>query len=51
MPVVPFALQAAAAGKVPPQAMPPEPFQLMALAQMHAEGRLVKPTSKAPDGK
>jgi hypothetical protein len=48
MPVVPFAAQALGSGKAPSQAPPPESFQLMAAAQMHAEGRLVK---KADDGK
>ena len=47
MPVVPFDPRTP---KSPLSRPPPsEPFALMAAAQMHAEGRLVEPDSKAPD--
>jgi hypothetical protein len=54
MPVVPItrgrAATGATSGKGTPLAPPPEPFALMAAAQMHAEGRLVEPTGEAPSG-
>lgn len=39
MPVVPFSK---AAAPRPQRELPPEPFALMAAAQMHSEGRLVQ---------
>ena len=43
MPVVPITRpQPAGRGPVQPQAMPDEPWALMAAAQMHSEGRLLK---------
>lgn len=45
MPIVPFTNQPTtgrASGPQPPPLMPDEPYVLMAAAQMHAEGRLVK---------
>lgn len=51
MPVVPMpSRQPSVKPVVPAQPMPPEPFQLMAAAQMHAEGRLIKKDEPA-DGK
>ncbi len=48
MPVVPIT-SATPAKRIAP-APPAEPFALMAAAQMHTEGRLVEPQSKAtPD--
>lgn len=50
MPVVPFIQPAKGANGKPLPTPPAEPFALMAAAQMHAEGRLVKgePTGKSP---
>lgn len=41
MPVVPFNNAQAATPKLPQ--LPPEPWALMAAAQMHSEGRLIEP--------
>jgi len=46
MPVVPITRQPTpgrASGSAPKQPLPDEPWVLMAAAQMHAEGRLIKP--------
>lgn len=51
MPVVPITKQPTPGRKGGPQPsapMPPEPFQLMAAAQMHAEGRLIDPEAGRP---
>lgn len=53
MPVVPITSgprpQGGSRGVAPSQPLPPEPYVLMAMAQMHADGRLVK--EDKPDGK
>lgn len=46
MPVVPFSK---APAPRPQRELPPEPFALMAAAQMHSEGRLVAPTPNIED--
>ena len=50
MPVVPFTSQPKGPNGRPLPTPPAEPFALMAAAQMHSEGRLVKgePTGKSP---
>jgi len=50
MPVVPFTSSTPRPKGLPPVPPPSEPFALMAAAQMHAEGRLLKaePTGKSP---
>lgn len=49
--VVPFTPNPSAAGGATPQP-PSTPFALMAMAQMHSEGRLVDPqTEPKADGK
>lgn len=55
MPVVPMRQGPKSKGPPPPRKPPSTPFALMAAAQMHAEGRLVKPGTKqspsvAPQG-
>lgn len=54
MPVVPFSpptVKPKAGGIASLRAPPPEPFALMAAAQMHAENRLLPQTEDAPSGK
>lgn len=50
MPIVPFSPQARSPRSPLPGRQPPdEPWALMAVAQMHAEGRLIKPESEPVD--
>ncbi len=54
MPIVPFSRAATGVNsgqrKVLPGPPPPEPFTLMAAAQMHSEGRLVEPSGQTEPG-
>lgn len=50
MPVVPFTRAATGATSGPAPTPPPEPFALMAAAQMHSEGRLVEPQGQTTPG-
>jgi hypothetical protein len=51
MPIpIPFAAPSKGKAKAPALPPPDAKYIMMALAQMHKEGRLVKPSNKAPLG-